>query len=143
MSELQWELLQAGYEAQNGGANEFRPGLDANPEWRLRQEIGDTEYEQYLEAMGRPTEIGIMEVMASSPASRAGLEAGDVVVSYNGTRIFNSNELRTFAMGGEPGTDAVMEIMRNGTPMQVTLPAGPMGIQMGATTSNRSISPGN
>ena len=84
-----------------------------------------------------------MEVMASSPASRAGLKAGDVIVSYNGTRIFNSNELRTFAMGGEPGTDAVVEIVRDGTPMQLTLPAGPMGIQMGANRSTRAFAPRN
>ena len=138
LSALQFELMQEGYEARNGGAMPSRTGLEANPDWRLRQELGDAEYEQYLDAMGRPTEIAVQEVMASSPASRAGLASGDVIVSYNGTRIFNSAELRSFAMSGSPGTDVVVEILRDGNTMQLTLPAGPMGIQMGPNRAGRS-----
>lgn len=130
-SALQWELMQEFYEAQGSGTPMTRAGLENDPDWRLRQELGDAEYERYLAAIGRPTEIAVREVMASSPASRAGLMTGDVIVSYGGTRIFNAGELRSFAMTGNPGDDVVVEIVRDGNRMQLMLPAGPMGIQMG------------
>ncbi len=140
-SALQWELMQEYYEAESNGTPMPRGGLENNPDWRLRQELGDAEYERYLAATGRPTEIAVREVMASSPASRAGLQAGDVIVSYDGTRIFNAGELRSFAMTGSQGDAVVVEIVRDGNRMQLVLPAGPMGIQMGPSgRANRAYS---
>ena len=96
----------------------------------LRAEIGDTEYEMYLEANGRPTSVGISTVMASSPGERAGLQPGDEIVSYNGQRIFSTSELLQQTMTGGEG-NVVVDVMRDGAPMQLVLPRGPIGVEIG------------
>lgn len=138
VSALQWELMQENYEARQGGTRVDWSSLERNPEWRLRQELGDAEYERYLNALQRPTEVSVESVMASSPASRAGLANGDVILSYNGTRIFNVAELRSFSMEGGSSGDAVVEILRDGNRMQITVPAGPMGVQIGSRRGGNS-----
>ena len=89
-SELRYESMQARFEARNADEpqNPFDPSF--NPEAMLRAEIGDTEYELYLEANGRPTSVGIRSIMASSPGERAGLQAGDQITGYDGQRIFST-----------------------------------------------------
>jgi hypothetical protein len=129
-SELQWEAMQAQYEAENAGRPFDWAGLETNPNWRLRQELGDTDYERYLEAMGQPTTVLIQSVMESSPASRIGLETGDQVLAYNGTRVFGPGELRALTAGRPAGSDVVVDIVRNGNRMQLAIPSGPMGVQV-------------
>ncbi len=137
VSALQWELMQENYEARQSGTPVDRSGLERNPDWLLRQELGDAEYEQYLNALRRPTQVSVENVMASSPASRAGVQNGDVILSYNGTRIFNSTELRSFAMGGDASASgAVLEVLRDGNRIQLAVPAGPMGVQVAGRSTN-------
>ncbi len=61
----------------------------ADTDAALRKEMGDAEYEKYLTGTGRPTEVRVMDVLASSPAEKAGLRPGDQIVSYAGTRVFD------------------------------------------------------
>ena len=128
LTEMQFEAMQARYEAQRNGEALTRSLLANNPEALLRSEIGDTEFERYLEALGRPTVVGVDQVMAASPANRAGLQVGDRIVSYNGQRVFNMVDLRRATFASESGVDVVVDIDRNGTPIQVVMPAGPLGI---------------
>ena len=129
VSELQWEIMRERYEARSAGTPRAF-GLDYDPNWRLRQEIGEQEYEQYLEALGMPTEVQVSSVMASSPASGAGLRPGDVIVSYNGTRVYSTRELQVLSMGATPGQNSVVEVLRDGARVQLALPTGPMGVQV-------------
>ena len=129
VSELQWEIMRDRYEARSAGTPRAF-GLDYDPNWRLRQEIGEPEYEQYLEALGMRNEVQVASVMASSPASGVGLKPGDVIVSYNGTRVYSTRELQVLSMGAEPGQNSVVEVLRDGARMQVSLPTGPMGVQV-------------
>ena len=126
--ELQLEAMQARFEARRSGepVDRFDPAF--NPNSVLRAELGDAEYEQYLEASGRPTSVSINSVMESSPAAVAGLQPGDRIVSYDGRRIFNTFELNMQTMQGTPGDTVVVDILRDGAPMQVVLPRGPIGI---------------
>jgi hypothetical protein len=129
-SEIRFESIQARFDARNSDEPQdpFDPSL--NPEAMLRAEIGDTEYEMYLEANGRPTSVGISTVMASSPGERAGLQPGDEIVSYNGQRIFSTSELLQQTMTGGEG-NVVVDVMRDGAPMQLVLPRGPIGVEIG------------
>ena len=133
-SELQWEIMRDRYEARTAG-NARTYGLDLDPNWRLRQELGEQEYERYLEALGMPTEVHVTSVMASSPASGAGFASGDVIVAYNGTRIYSMRELQLMATGASPGQNAVVDVLRNGTRLQLAVPAGPIGVQARGTRS--------
>jgi C-terminal processing protease CtpA/Prc len=133
-SELQMEAMQARFDARVSGepVNPFDPSL--NSASALRAEIGDTEYEQYLQANNRSTAVAIGSILESSPAQRAGLQAGDQIVRYDGTRVFDTSDLNQQTMLGEPGQSVVVDITRDGIPMQVVLPRGPIGV---STDRNR------
>ena len=127
-SEAAYKAMQATWEAQRNGETVDRFAAMNNPQTILRNEIGDDAYARYLEAQGQPTAITITQVMDSSPGSSAGLQKGDELVSYNGERVFNVVELRNQTMQGEPGEDVIIEIVRDGNRMQLTVPRGPIGI---------------
>ncbi len=130
-AELQMDALQARYDAERSGdpADYFRnrnAGTDA-----LREELGDADYERYLEANNRSTSISISSVIDSSPAQAAGLRSGDEIVRYDGERVFSMTDLTQQAIEGVPGQNVAVDIVRNGVPMQVVMPRGPVGISGG------------
>jgi membrane-associated protease RseP (regulator of RpoE activity) len=130
-SELQMEAIQARYEAErNDEPFDFFGSREATGEV-LREELGDADYERYLEANNRSTSVSVSSVIESSPAQSAGLQAGDEIVRYNGERVFSMSDLTREALEGTAGQNVVVDIMRNGTPMQVVLPRGPIGITGG------------
>jgi hypothetical protein len=96
----------------------------------LRTDFGDPAYEAYLYASGRPNRVEIQNVLDGSPAAEAGLRAGDQILSYNGQRTFQTNELRTATQQGRSGEMIPVQIIRNGQTMDVYIPRGPLGIQM-------------
>jgi hypothetical protein len=125
-SELQMDSMQAMFDARQSGERPDRSRLD--PDQALRAELGDVEYEQYLEANGRSTSVAVGSVLESSPGQRAGLQSGDQIVGYNGQRVFSYGELSEQTMSATPGQSVVVDIVRDGVPMQVVVDAGPIGI---------------
>lgn len=127
-SELQMQAMQARFDARRSGEpwNPFDPAF--NPASVLRAEIGDPQYEQYLQANGRPTEVSVGNVLESSPGQRAGLQPGDQIVRYDGNRVFDVSDLNQQTMLGEPGESVVVDIRRDGIPMQLVMPRGPIGV---------------
>lgn len=126
--ELRMQALQAQYDAQRGGRPVAAPaGLQT-----LRAELGDADYERYLQADGRPTAIPVRDVLASSPAESAGLEPGDEIVGYSGKRVFDMGELNALTLEGTPGESVVVEVRRDGQNIQLVMPRGPIGITGGA-----------
>ena len=138
-SETQFEVMQEVYEAQRNGesVNFFSGAL--NTQSRLREKLGDAEYERFLVAQGERTNVQVTSVLDGSPGSDAGLRPGDEIVSYNGRRTFSMTELRELTMGGEPGEDIVVEIDRDGVRMQLSIPRGPIGMNgNGASVRSRN-----
>ena len=129
-SEMRYEQMQAIYEARSSGEPLDPLNRNFNADAMLRDEIGDTEYEMYLAADNRPTSVGISSVMASSPGERAGLQAGDEIVGYDGERVFSSSELIQQTMAGGDG-NVVVDVVRDGSAMQIVLPRGPIGVEIG------------
>jgi S1-C subfamily serine protease len=123
--ELRMEALQAQYDAQRGG----RPVEPSGS--TLRAELGDADYERYLSAYGRPTTIPVRDVLASSPAERSGLKAGDEILAYNGERVFDMRELNELTLKGVPGESVVVDVRRDGQNVQLVMPRGPLGITGG------------
>jgi Do/DeqQ family serine protease len=64
--------------------------------------------------LGRSQGVIITRVKAGSPAARAGLRPGDVIVSFNGHRIENSADMRNIVGLLTVGTKVRMEILRDG-----------------------------
>ena len=125
---MRFETMQAIYEARSSGERVDRFAM--SPDAMLRADIGDADYEKYLQANDRPTSVNISSVMAASPAERAGLQPGDQIVSYDGERVFSTSELMQHTMASGDG-DVVVDVLRNGAPMQIVLPRGPIGVEIG------------
>ena len=64
--------------------------------------------------LDKPAGALVAQVMKDSPASTAGLEAGDVVISFNGETIDRSPQLPHLVGRVAPGTEATMEVVREG-----------------------------
>jgi len=122
--ELRMQTMQAQYEARREG----RPPPANAEASTLRAELGDQDYERLLTAQGRSTSVNIMGVLASSPAERAGLQQGDQIVSYDGKRVFDLQELNELTLGGTSGESVVVDVRRSGQNLQLVLPRGPIGV---------------
>lgn len=129
-SELRMQALEAEYEAARSGKPADAEAL-LNPELALRDELGDADYERYLEALDRPTRVAVRDVLASSPAEKAGLQPGDEITSYDGRRVFDVRDLSRLSFEGQAGDTVTLEIVRDGQPMQIYVPRGPLGITGG------------
>lgn len=125
-AELQMAQMQEIYNARQEGRRPDRSLLDTQN--ILRNELGDTQYEQYLEANGQPTSVRVGSVLDASPGQRAGLQPGDEIVAYGGDRVFSYPDLRDATLGTPSGQSVVVDIVRDGMPMQVVIESGPIGI---------------
>jgi serine protease Do len=63
----------------------------------------------------------ISEVSSSSPAEAAGLQAGDVILSYQGSRLEDPAALQRLVSATPVGTKVTMTIVRDGKEQEVTL----------------------
>ena len=99
----------------------------------IRDEIGDDAYDRYLAALDHPNRVAVNEVMLDSPAAVAGIQAGDVVLRYADTRIFDPGELVSATRGGTAGEPVRMEIMRQGQLLTIDVPRGPLGVSIAAS----------
>jgi hypothetical protein len=129
-SELRMQALQAQYDATREG-RPFEPAAVLAAGRTLRGELGDADYERYLQALGRPTSVAVQNVLASSPAERSGLQPGDAIVSYDGQRVFDQRELNALTLEGNSGESVVVGVQRDGQTIQLVLPRGPIGILSG------------
>jgi len=127
-AELQMERLQARYEAMRGNEGQAVFGGRFAQDGELREELGDADYERYLAANGRPTSVGIGNVLPNSPAQSGGLRPGDEIVRYDGERVFSMMDVAGQIMRGEPEGNVVVDIVRDGAPLQLVLPRGPLGV---------------
>jgi len=129
-SEQSLRQLQAQYDRRRERAASADSYLaNTNP---IRAELGDQNYERYLEANGFPTTTQISSVIGGSPGESAGLRAGDSIISYAGERVFNLNELTNLTVRGNIGESVLIEVDRDGESVQLTIPRGPIGIYEGS-----------
>ncbi len=61
----------------------------------------------------------IAEVKKDSPAMKAGVMQGDIVLSYNGTKVNNIATLRNAVSMMEPGTSVKLSVLRDGKEVSV------------------------
>jgi len=63
----------------------------------------------------------VTQVTEDSPAERAGVEQGDVILSLDGKPIDSSNALRNAVARLQPGTKVTLDLLREGAKRSVTL----------------------
>jgi len=72
--------------------------------------------ENVAEALKLPTKNGtlVSRVEKNGPAEKAGLKDGDIVLSFNGTTVEKSTELRRLAAATKPGSTVKLSVWRKG-----------------------------
>ena len=80
------------------------------------------------ESFGLSTVRGalVSSVEKGSPAERAGLESGDVIVRFNERDINQSADLPALVASIAPGTTARLDVIRKGAPKTLTVTVGEM-----------------
>jgi serine protease Do len=81
----------------------------------------------------------IAGVQHDTPASKAGLEAGDVVTSVNGQTVKNPRDLAVDVAGVQPGEEAQLQVLHNGENKTVSVKVGQLPNEQ--TASNESAQP--
>ena len=65
--------------------------------------------------LGKPQGALVSNVEAGSPADKAGLEAGDIILKFDGKKIDKSSDLPRAVGGTKPGTSSTVTVFRRGT----------------------------
>jgi len=89
---------------------------------RIGVQIGEVTKE-VAESLGLPRAQGvqIQRVEPGSPAERGGLEAGDIILKFNGTTIERSTDLRRMVGATKPGVRAAVTVWRKGATRDIVL----------------------
>jgi serine protease Do len=74
----------------------------------------------------KPEGALVSSVEKDSPAEKAGIEPGDVIVSLNGRAISHSSDLSSQVSDLAPGSVGKLDIIRKGNPMTLTVDVGEM-----------------
>lgn len=101
----------------------------------VRKEYGDDDYERYLGAAGYPNRVVIGSPIEGAGLVGTGILPGDVIVSYDGIRVFEVADLRS---KGTAASWVPMVICRVGEKLSVVVPSGLLGVAL----ATLSIGPG-
>lgn len=71
----------------------------------------------------------VVEVLPNSPAARAGLQAGDLVASINGTPIQNADQVQAQVDATTPGNTLKLQVQRNGQTQSIQVRPGELPIE--------------
>lgn len=79
----------------------------------------------------------LVDVVPGSPAERAGLEPGDVILAVNGQQVSNAADVRNRIGLLRVGSEVVFDVLRSGQPLQVRATIEePAAAQAGARIQN-------
>jgi len=83
---------------------------------------------ELAESFGLPKSAGalVSSVEKGSPAEKAGIEAGDVILKFDGKAVASSEDLPRLVGATKPGTKAPVQLMRNKVTKDVSVVVGEM-----------------
>ncbi|MGE3976825.1 MAG: DegQ family serine endoprotease [Nitrospira sp.] len=99
---------------------------DVTPD--LAKEFGATE--------NRGALVG--DVLEDSPASKAKLERGDIITTYDGVTVRDSNHLRGLVADTAPGTTAHLSVLRNKKTVDLKVTIGELPKELGKASRDGS-----
>jgi serine protease Do len=90
------------------------------------------------DSMGLKTTSGalVAEPQSDGPAAKAGIKAGDVITSVNGTAVKDSRDLARQISNMAPGAAAKLDVMRNGEQKTVSVTLEKMPNQQQASAAD-------
>jgi serine protease Do len=102
---------------------------------------------EVAEALGLPRKTGaaVLDVEPDSPAAKAGIRGGDVILQFQGKTIDRSVELRRAVGGTKPGTTVTFQVWSQGKARDVQMSLGelnpPPATTATATTPSKPDAP--
>jgi serine protease Do len=95
----------------------------------VRGRIGVTIQELTLElaesfGLSKPSGALVSSVEKNAPADKAGIEASDVILKFDGKPVVSSNDLPRIVAATKPGSKVVVELWRKGASKKVTVEVG-------------------
>ena len=83
---------------------------------------------ELADSLGLPKPMGavVNSVEKGGPADKAGLEAGDVILKFDGKTIANSADLPRMVGATRPGNRSVAQVWRKGTTRDIAVTVGEM-----------------
>ncbi|NOZ63958.1 MAG: DegQ family serine endoprotease [Caldiserica bacterium] len=78
--------------------------------------------EELAESFGIKGKKGVLigDVMKGSPAAKAGLKRGDIIIKFAGKKVDTPSALQEKVAGTAPGTRVKIDILRRGKPLTLT-----------------------
>ena len=86
--------------------------------------VSVSDVNQQTQLYGIPAGAAVQAVSDDSPAAKAGLQAGDVITSVNGTEITGSSDLVSLVSEAAIGDTLTMTVYRQGSTMELTVTVG-------------------
>lgn len=89
--------------------------------------------------IGLPKPAGalVMGVENGSPAQRAGIEPGDVILSYAGTEVEHSGQLPTMVATTKPGSEVSVQVWHAGRAQERKVRVGTVKEEVASTTAGQ------
>jgi membrane-associated protease RseP (regulator of RpoE activity) len=75
--------------------------------------------------------VMIRDVVADSPAAKAGLDPYDIIVGYNDQKLFSIEQLTQLVRAETPGTSVTLNVVHNGTLSQTRIALGQAPVETG------------
>jgi S1-C subfamily serine protease len=85
---------------------------------------GEDAEDDELAATGRPTGVIVREVDPTGPAGQAGVQVGDIILSLDSEPVDGMSDLVVDARFLDPGSNATLELYRDGEYLAVTVVVG-------------------
>jgi serine protease Do len=86
----------------------------------------------------------VASVEKGTPAEKAGIEAGDIILKFDGKPVLQSSDLPRMVGSTKPGVRAPVQVWHKGTTKELTVTVGEMQDERAVTASRRSgKSPGD
>jgi len=92
--------------------------------------------------LGKPQGASVRSVEPGAPADKAGVEAGDIIVKFEGRAIEKASDLPRLVGNTKPGTKAALTVFRRGSTKELAVMIGEIEAEKTARkTTEKSSSP--
>jgi serine protease Do len=103
---------------------------------RIGIEVGDVDRDAFDELKLKNRDGAVVgSVLPDGAAEKAGLEAGDVILAFNGKPVRRSEDLVEIVTATKPGTTVPMRIVRDGQEQRVNITIDELDLEAESTAS--------